>query len=192
LAQHLSFIIGLGGYYDSHAAIRYFTTGKFRGPGESQWRDQQPYEYGKWVFVRANAAQLHDQHDAWILTLIADRKLANAQADVGDLFGQLGVEGRRIFDVAVNNDPDQVDRLLALLPAATRREIDALDPSRRDLSGLKARVILVHGKDDAIVPWTESQSLAKALPPGQAELYLVDAFGHVDFHEMTTENFLGM
>ncbi len=192
ISSYLSFIVGLGGYYDSHAAIRYFTTGKFRGPGETEWRDQQPFEYGKWVFVRANAAQLQDKRDAWILTQIADRKLDDVQADIGDLFGRLGVEGRRIFDLAVNNDPDLVDSMLARLPLATRNEIDALDPSRHDLSGLKAHVLLVHGKDDPIIPWTESQALAKALPAGQAELYLVDAFGHVDFHEMTAENFLGM
>ena len=52
------------------------------------------------------------------------------------------------------------------------------------LAQLGADFILVHGLDDDIIPYTESVSLAAALPPGKAKLFLLDGLHHVDryFH----------
>ena len=61
-----------------------------------------------------------------------------------------------------------------------RADIAALDLKRRDLSKLSARLILVHGRDDAIIPYSESKALAAAVPEGQAALYVVDNLAHVD------------
>jgi fermentation-respiration switch protein FrsA (DUF1100 family) len=41
-------------------------------------------------------------------------------------------------------------------------------------------VLLLHGRDDAIIPYAESLALAAALPAGRAEVFLVDDFAHVD------------
>ena len=59
-----------------------------------------------------------------------------------------------------------------------RREIAALDLKRRDLSTLRPALILVHGRDDAIVPESESMALAEAAP--HARLYLIERLAHVD------------
>jgi hypothetical protein len=45
---------------------------------------------------------------------------------------------------------------------------------------LRAKLILLHGTDDAIIPYTESMALAAAVPPRQAELFLIDGLVHVD------------
>jgi len=41
-------------------------------------------------------------------------------------------------------------------------------------------VILLHGRSDNIIPYTESVALARALPPAQVELFLIEGFAHVD------------
>ncbi|MGK2927051.1 MAG: hypothetical protein ACSLE2_15665, partial [Lysobacterales bacterium] len=46
--------------------------------------------------------------------------------------------------------------------------------------GLRADFILVHGLDDDIIPYTESVSLADALPPGRSRLFLLEGLHHVD------------
>ena len=177
LAPKLGFILGIGGYHDSVATIAFFTTGRFRGPGESAWRAATPNAYGKWVFVRTNADLIADRRDRTTLMAIAGRKMNDLAADVSDLVAMLGPEGRAVWDLIANAEPEAVPALVAALPEAIRADIDGLNPARRNLRGLRARLILVHGRDDPIVPWTESLALAQAAP---ADLWLLDRLPHVD------------
>jgi fermentation-respiration switch protein FrsA (DUF1100 family) len=54
-----------------------------------------------------------------------------------------------------------------------------LDLKSRDLRGLPGPLIIVHGRDDAIIPYSESVKLAEAVG-ARAELFLIDHFAHVD------------
>ena len=60
-----------------------------------------------------------------------------------------------------------------------RSDLAALDLSRADLSQLDARLLLVHGRDDPIIPSTESEALAAAAPD-ETTLYVVDSLAHVE------------
>jgi len=180
LAGRIDFILGLGGYYDTAAVVRYFTTGKFRVSNERDWRELAPNRYGKWLFVRANADRLPPGPDRSTLAALAARKLADAEADIADLAANLGKEGRAVLDVIDNRVPERVAALLAALPAAIRADMAGLDLSKRDLAGLKARLILIHGRDDRIVPFSASQALVAAMPAGQAELFLLDSLMHAE------------
>lgn len=181
VAPHLRFLLGVGGYYDITAAIAFVTTGWYREP-DGEWRRREPNAYGKWLFVLGNAGRLRDPEDAGILREMAERRLADPAADLADLMVRLGPEGRAVMDLLANADPARVPALIAALPESIRAEIAALDLSRRDLSRLHARLharlYLVHGRDDSIIPYTESVALAAAAP--DAELYLVDGLMHVD------------
>ncbi len=79
-----------------------------------------------------------------------------------------------------NNDPAAVPALIAALPQGLRADMAALDLARADLSRLKAELILLHGRDDAIIPYTESLALAAAAPADRVTLYLVDNLSHVE------------
>ncbi len=171
------FMLGIGGYYDVEAAIAFFTTGYYRAPG-GPWRRRAPDSYGKWFFANSNADFLDDPRDRDLLTRMARRRLEDASADIDDLAAGLGPEGRATYRLLVNDDPDLVAELIRALPARLRAEIAALDLSARDLSGLKARLFLVHGHDDPVLPETESIALAAAAP--NAELYLLNSLQHVD------------
>jgi pimeloyl-ACP methyl ester carboxylesterase len=176
----VSFVVGIGGYHDSLQVITFFTTGNYRQRDETPWRHAEPNAFGKWVFVLGNAHRIEDAHDRALLRAMARRKLDDRGAPIGDLAGALGPEGASVHALVVNTSPERVPALVALLPAGVRREIEALDPSRRDLRSMGTRLILVHGRDDAIVPFTESQRLAAAARPGKARLYLVDNLMHAD------------
>ena len=67
------------------------------------------------------------------------------------------------------------------MPPRLRDGFAALSPARYDLTELDARLILVHGKDDPAVPFTESFALSDAVAPGMADLYLLEGLDHVDF-----------
>ena len=130
--------------------------------------------------MRSNAARVEDRRDRALLTGMALRKMENLDAPLDDLLAKLGPEGRRVYALLENRDPDAVPGLIARLPEGVRTEIAALDLKRRDLSKLGAELILLHGRDDPIIPETQSMALAAALPEGRGHLYLPDNLAHVE------------
>jgi pimeloyl-ACP methyl ester carboxylesterase len=176
--RHVGFIVAIGGYYDIEAAIAFVTTGYYRAP-DGSWQHATPNEWGKWIFLRSNADRVTDRPDRDRLRKIADRKLANGAAGIGDLVAPLGPEGRAIYELIANRDPERVSALVARLPEAIRRELRQLDLKSRDLRRLPGRLIIVHGRDDAVIPYSESVKLAEAVG-ARAELFLIDHFAHVD------------
>jgi pimeloyl-ACP methyl ester carboxylesterase len=179
-AGRVDVVVAIGGYYDLEATLTFFTTGHYREAPTAQWRHRTPNAYGKWVFVRSNAGRLEDAGDRALVGVMAERKLADPGADVADLAARLGSEGRAVHALLANRDPDRVPALIAALPAAVARDIRRLDLKRRDLASLRTRFVLVHGRDDPIIPESESRALAAALAPGRAELTILESLNHVD------------
>ncbi len=179
LRGRVGFILAIGGYYDMAAVVTFFTTGKYRQGPDAPWRHKAPNAYGKWVFLRANAGRLEDDRDRWLLAAMARRKLADLEAPLDDLAARLGPEGRSVHRLLVNRDPEAVPALIAALPRGLRADMAALDLSRAELATLEAELILLHGRDDAIIPYTESQALAAAAPRDRVTLCLVDNLAHV-------------
>ncbi|MGE5477105.1 MAG: hypothetical protein ACM3Q1_10650 [Bacteroidales bacterium] len=174
----LDFVVTIGAPYDLTALITFFTTGHFREQPGQDWQRAEPNSYGKWVFVRSNARRLDDSGDRALLAAIAERKMADQGAVLDDLTAKLGPQGRSVMALLANSDPARVPALIKALPPAIRAEIAALDLAPRDLSRLHARLFLIHGRDDRIIPWTESAALARMAP--SAELTLLDNLAHAD------------
>jgi len=176
--RHVRFIVAIGGYYDIEAAIGFVTTGYYRA-ADGSWQRLAPNEGGKWVFVRSNADRVADPADRDRLRRIAERRLANPAAEIGDLTARLGPDGRAVYDLVSNSDPARVPALIGRLPAVVRVELRRLDLKGRDFGAVAGPVFLVHGRDDAVIPYTESVKLAEALGP-RADLTILDHFAHVD------------
>jgi pimeloyl-ACP methyl ester carboxylesterase len=181
IRDQVHFVLGIGGYYDLKQVISFSTTGYFEEDGTG-WRYLAPNEYGKWVFALSNADRLSDPSDRETMRAIAKCKMDRPDVPVEPLVGQLHREGSNLFELLTNKDPQRVPELIERLPAAVRTDINALDLSQHDLSALRARLILVHGLDDALIPYAQGKALARALPPGQARLYLIRGLAHVDIH----------
>ena len=178
MTGRVDFVIAIGGYHDIEALITFVTTGGFRHGPEDPWQFRAPNTYGKWVFLRSNADRLDDPRDRTLLRRMAARKLEKPDSDVSGLAAALGAQGRSVHALMVNDDPDRVPDLLAALPARVIEDLAGLDLKKRDLGALTAPFILIHGRDDPVIPETESIRLAAALP--DATLYLVDSLNHVD------------
>jgi acetyl esterase/lipase len=182
------FVVGIGGYHDAEAAIRFVTTGAFRPMGDAREIRMAPNDYGRWAFLLANAGRLDDPNDVEALQKIAMARFAGFGADVGRLAAGLGPEGRAVLALVENTDPDAVTRLVEALPERVRHEIDGLNLALYDLSKLRGDLILVHGRGDPLVPYSESQALAAAASNARVSLFLVDDLGHVDFNAVTVAN----
>ncbi len=179
IRERVRFIVGVGGYHNLDDTIRFFTTGYFRH-GEA-WQHMEPDEYGKLVFVRTARAYLGDAGDVALLDAMVERRLRDRAADLADLAARLGPEGRSVYALVTNGDPERFAALAAALPARLQADLAALSLHNKDLAPLAARLILVHGRNDRVIPYAESIALADAVRPGQARLFLIDRLlGHVD------------
>jgi hypothetical protein len=176
----VGYLTAIGGYYDVTAVMTFFTTGYYREEPQGPWRQGEPNAYGKWLFVQANAARLAEPADRRSLAAIARRKLADPAAAIADLRAGLAAEGQAVMALLDNAEPERVPALLAALPAPIRADLRALDLAQRDLSALPFELILVHGRDDPIIPASESRALAAAVPADQVSLHIVDRLGHVE------------
>ena len=174
----IQFLVGIGGYYDLTAVVTFITTGKYREPGETAWRTAHPDPAAKWIFLASNVGAVAAPSDRKALAAIARRRLRIPDAPVDDLAAGLSPDGRSLFDLLTNTEAERVEGLLARLPVSVRRHIEALSLTNHDLSHLAGRLILIHGREDNLIPYTESMSL-KAAVPG-TELFIVDGFSHID------------
>ena len=91
-----------------------------------------------------------------------------------------------------NADPERVPELVAALPGSVRGDIEYLDLSRRELRDLRAKLLLIHGRDDPLVPATESLALAAAVPPGRTDVFVVGNLSHVEITRAGSQIFAAM
>jgi 2-hydroxymuconate-semialdehyde hydrolase len=68
------------------------------------------------------------------------------------------------------------ERFSRLFPAPRQRWIEALAVDPAALRALPHRVLLIHGRNDEIIPLQSSESLAALLP--DARLAIIDRCGH--------------
>jgi fermentation-respiration switch protein FrsA (DUF1100 family) len=179
LAGRVDFLVGIGGYHDMAASLTFAITGWSRDPA-GEWRQGTPNAYGKWVFVMANSARVENPFDRTSLAAMARRRLADLDAPIDDLAAGLGPEGRAVHAFVTNADPARVPALMADLPPPIRADMAALDLAGRDLSQAPPHVLLIHGRDDTIIPAGESAELAAALGEERARLVLLDSLAHAD------------
>ena len=177
LRDKVDAILAIGGYYDIMNVLTYAITGQFQTP-DGSWHFHPPNPYGKWVYVTSNLDQVGSPEDRALLETMALRKIADPEASIDDLVGSLGDEGRNVYAFVTATTPREVAQRFERMPPRIKEGIIGLDVSRHDLSPLSARLILVHGKRDPVIPYTESMRLDQAAP--HAQLYLVNALSHVD------------
>ncbi len=178
----VSFIIGVGGYYDLAEVVTFSTTGRFRQPGAQRWERLSPSVYGQALLAMSNAPLLPEASDRRALTGFGWDLLRGQSEEEAFIGGVLHLEseGEALLALITNRNPERTGLLMSRLPEPVQLQIAALNPATHDLSGLKARLILLHGRSDNVIPYTQSLALAGAVAPAQARLFLIDGLAHVD------------
>jgi hypothetical protein len=193
--EQVNFVFGIGGYFSMIDAIRYLTTGHFRAPEDgpgAPWREGAPDSVMIWRFILYNAVLVEPPRDQVALMALARVKMRDLLADPSPFLEALGEEAAAVYALASNRNPDRVERLIAALPTKLRQGMHGLDLATRDLSPLKARLILVHGRDDRIIPPGESIRLAAAAPRDRVRLFLLDALVHAHLGPLDLPDLLRM
>jgi fermentation-respiration switch protein FrsA (DUF1100 family) len=186
IREQVRFVLSVGGYYSLQNVIAYLTTGypattlSPMAETIADTRPGPPHPYGIAVFIRSNLDLLERSVDRGFLRSYADYLIDEGVAEEEPLVGTLAPDASAFYELLNNHDPRRVPALIERLPERIRVQLRGIDPSARDLAHLRAQVILLHGRGDNLVPYTESITLANALPEGQAQLFLIDGLAHVD------------
>ncbi len=178
IRDQVRFILGVGGYYDITEAITFLTTGYFRKDG--QWHHIQPDPYAAHVFLKSCEDVIRSSSDRALLEAIDERRTQNPTIDSSALASHLGPEGRPLYDLLVNSDPRRTPVLIELLPKTIRDNLSKLNLSNKDLTHLKAHLLLLADPADSMIPYTQSLELARAVPEGRAQVHLVRSLTHVE------------
>jgi pimeloyl-ACP methyl ester carboxylesterase len=181
IQQQVRFILAMGGYHDLHKLVTYFTTGHYydEASGQSHYRPANPY--ATWVFALSNAELLERPEDrTWLSNKVMAAIDDGSEASKLSTVPELAADTQALLELLNNREPDRVPALIRQLSLRIRTELTAINPAIHDLSGLQAQVILVHGRNDDIIPYTESIALAQRLPPEKVQLFLIEGVAHVD------------
>ena len=177
VAERVEFIVAIGGYQDLRRLITYYTTGAHRDDRDTP----TPYDKGKWIFALGVSEKLLDTSDRLAIQAVARRAIyANTGESDVPAPASLSPGGAALLELLTNTTPARVPALLARLPASLRAEITALNPAEQPMNSLHARLLLLHGRGDNIIPYTESIALAESVPDGRADLFIIDGLAHVD------------
>ncbi len=99
------------------------------------------------------------------------------QAVAAKIESKLPEELREWYRVGIGTAPGALERCTAALERSGERHA-FLDP-RPHMGGIRCPVHMIHGVDDDVIPYPQSQEIAAALPPQvDAQVYLTGLYGH--------------
>ncbi len=190
----LTAIAAWGGYYDLDRLFVYHMTGAHELDGVTYAMSPDPY--GAWVMVgnylTAMPGHANDHATARALLDLA-RDAGRAQIPAWDpayddairrARATLPLEQHALFDLAAplsNASRGNLDhaREQALLLADAARRTDPLMDPIVFIPRVGTRTLLAHGRDDRLIPFTETIRLTRALPAGQvAGCTITSLFAH--------------
>jgi len=186
IRDQVHFVLAVGGYYSLENVVTYLTTGYYRvdqpaGTAASTTGQLSPHPYSEAAFIRSNLDLLERPVDRgffqdYAAYITGDRIDGDEPVPV-----KLAPDAQAFYNLLTNHLPAQVPALLDRLSPRMRTELEGINPAAHDLSRLRADVILLHGRSDNLIPYTESIALADALPANQVQLFVIDGLAHVDF-----------
>ena len=140
----------------------------------------KPRHTGKWAFLKYMLEFVDDAGDRALLSRIADAKLAGEACDVSAIADSLRGDGADLYELMMNDDPDAARRIIGRLNPRILSFFDELS-MLGNMENVTADLIITHGRDDNLMPYTESILLAENAPPKAAvQLRILESFQHVD------------
>ena len=178
IADRVHFCFCLGGYYDLRNVVTYMTTGAYRDG--NAWAHLEPRNSGRWAFLLNSSDLIEHAGDRAVLERIARRKLDDPAAPIDELRGDLGPEGEKALALLTNTDPERSGALIDTMSPRVREYFEVLSPRAR-VARVRAHLILAHGRDDDLIPYTETLLVFEhATGAASVHCTLLESFEHVD------------
>ena len=178
VSDQLAGVVGFGGYCDIKSMVRFQMTGRFDWGGATH--RLRPDPYGRWIMGGNHLTSIPEYQNAqdvadalWRLAVEAGERRILAWDPSYDplkeqLKEQLSEDRREIFDLfAPPSDREpaetEAERITPLLTRAALEMAPLLDPLPF-LNRVETPVQLIHGRNDRLIPYTETLRLEAAFP----------------------------
>lgn len=181
LRGHLAAVVGFGGYADIERAFRFQFTGRHEWNGQ-EYEPIRPDPYGRWVVGANYLTRLPGFEGAGDVAR-ALRMLASAAGEKQiaswdpvhepkkqAVREQVAPERRHVFDLFAppadeEPDPEESEVFIRALAREARKNIPLLNPLPH-LDRIEVPVRLLHGRNDHLIPFSESLRLHEGFPAG--------------------------
>jgi pimeloyl-ACP methyl ester carboxylesterase len=184
-APAIDFVVAVGAHDDLARVARFFVTNEIPAPDGTEVH-LHAHDYGAVVLVYMYVDSFFGGRDVpgarEAIRLLLWEKFDAARAAAKKLSEAGQKEMALVFDHREDLLRPQIERVIAAHRDAMRR----VSP-HDDLSGLRARVFLLHGEGDTVIPASETRWLVHDLPEGSvADAVISKAIVHVDFEKKPT------
>lgn len=154
--EEVAFINFFGGYFNARDLVKQIASHtSFYDGIEEPW---EPDSLTREVFTTHLIEGLDDEGEKELLRGIF---LEGREAPPGAV-EDLSPQGRTVYRLLSGVSLEEAEALLDQLPPRVLETLDIISPSR-NLGRLKARVMIMHDREDSLVPSEESRRLADAL-----------------------------
>ena len=175
ISADVSFINFFSGFYDGRDYIKQFAAARtFYKGTEEPW---EPDALTREVFtlLMVESLSLPSERAALDGHFAGSRPLTEMEV------GELSTEAQAVHGLLSGTTLEEAEALLLQVPQRLTDAIDALSPSQH-LEGLRARLLIMHDREDALAPVEESRRLADAMAAqgGDVRYTEFSFFDHVD------------
>jgi fermentation-respiration switch protein FrsA (DUF1100 family) len=194
VAGRLAAVAGFGAYCDLESTLRFLFTGEFESAKGR--RRVRPDPYGRWIVAANYLTCVPDFEDAEDVARALRELAASAgdarvpswdpryDADKGRLRRTVASKRRALFDrfaPPAARDPlprdDETLEWVARLASAAR-EVQPLVEPLAHIGTLPPSLHLLHGRDDILIPYPQTERLAEALRDWRPHLAVTGLFAH--------------
>ena len=161
IRDQIAFLNIFGSYYDARELLLAVASHEIEVDGTR--RSWHPSEVSVYTFMKQVVMSLSDGEDRDILT----RATWSADPDALDDLERLSPDGRLVRELFERPSRERAAAILDALPHSSRDRLAAISPSA-GVSRLKAKLYVMHGRDDGHIPVTHARDLARATRAGHA------------------------
>lgn len=193
LAAHLSCVAAVGGYGDLERTVAFLLTGVHRWQGREH--RVRPDPYGRWIVAANYLAEVPGMGGAdpvaralrSLATWAGDQAVESWDAAVDptkeDLLGTLPRELQplfRYFAPPAAEDPPPEDAESERWARALTRAGVRTDPALAlpDVLEIPVPVLLLHGRNDHLIPYSESYRMARRIRAPELRVLITHLFAH--------------
>ena len=171
IRDHVTFVNAFGPYFDMRDLIGAISSGtKSYGNETLSW---EPDKLSRKVFITHLTQDLPETESR----LLQNAFLDNASPEIA--IQDLSPQGKAVYSLLKGVPPEEVKTHLAQIPQRTQERAALISPNQR-LDGLRAPLLIMHDREDDLVPAFESRRLRDALEPrGNARYTEFGLFDHV-------------
>lgn len=171
--DQIAFLNIFGSYYDARELL--LAVASHEVDADTGRRPWHPSDVSVYTFAKQVIQSLPDDDDRDILT----RTYLERQPEALDELDRLSPDGRLVRELFERPSRERAAAILDALPQVSRDRLAAISPSK-GIGRLKAKLYVMHGREDRHIPVTHARELAAATPPGTLGRYSeFDMFVHV-------------